>query len=175
MSNTEVLSPEAIVEQLRSLREHIPEYVQLPTADVVSLRRVSTVSPAFVQATLSAAAEYDAVASLLGRPVADQRQEVIEADRWTAVENEARALLNGLAAANLVRRHRIGLTALQTYNISQQLVRQKEHAYLLPHVKLMKGLNKFARTRVKAPSSPTPAQPQPQPASPPAAGPVKPQ
>src|ERR1043165_5159940 len=123
MSDTEVLSPETIVEQLRALRAHIPEYVQLPVADARSLRRASLVSPPFVQATLSAAGEYDAVASILGRPIADQRQDANDADRWAAGEDEARALLNGIAASNLVRRHRIGLTALQTYSICQQLVR----------------------------------------------------
>jgi hypothetical protein len=177
MSNAEVLQPEAIVEQLRALREHIPEYVQLPAVDARSLRRASIVSPPFVQATLGAAAEYEAVASLIGRPVAEQRQEAIDADRWAAVENEARALVNGITASNLVRRHRIGLTALQTYSICQQLVRQKEHARLLPHVKQMKGLNKFARTRAKVPSSPTQPAPEPappaQPARPPDESPTK--
>ena len=76
------------------------------------------------------------------------------------MESEARSLLNGIVASNLVRRHRIGLTALQTYSICRQLVRQKEHARLLPHVQQMKGLNKFARTRVKVPTQPSPA-PQP--------------
>jgi len=179
--DTETLTPETIVEQLRALRAHIPEYVQLPVGDARSLCRASLVSPSFVQATLSAAGEYDAVAGLLGRPIADQRQDVNDADRWVAVEDEARALLNGIAASNLVRRHRIGLTALQTYSICQQLVRQKEHARLLPHVKQMKGLNKFARTRAKALSSPTstapqsPPQPAPQSPPQPAPQPAKPQ
>jgi hypothetical protein len=164
MSNPETLQPEAIVEQLRELRTRIPEYVQLPAADARSLRRASLVSPPFVQAALGAAAEFEAVADILGRPIADQRQEAIDADRWAAVESEARSLLNGIVASNLVRRHRIGLTALQTYSICRQLVRQKEHARLLPHVQQMKGLNKFARTRVKVPSAPTQPPPAPQPA-----------
>ena len=51
---------------------------------------------------------------------------VTESDRWTGVEDELRAMLNGVAAANLVRRHRIGHTALQTYNICRQSARQKK-------------------------------------------------
>jgi len=47
--------------------------------------------------------------------------------------------LKGVGATNLVRRHRVGLAALQTYSISRQLIRQKEHVGLLPHVQGMKG------------------------------------
>ena len=160
MSENE-MKPEEIVVQLRDLRAHIPEFVQLPQADARSLRRASLVSPQFLQATLSAAAEYEPVATLLGTPVADQRQEAIDSDRWLAVESEARALLKGLAASNLVRRHRLGLTALQTFNICVQLVRQKKHERLLPHVQHMKQLNKFARTKAKPPASQDTTQPEP--------------
>ena len=149
MSETQ-MNPEDIVTTLRDLRAHIPEYVQLPQTDALALRRASQVSPPFLQATLLAAAEFEPVAALLGRPVADQRQEAIDADRWLAVESEARALLNGVAASNLVRRHRLGLTALQTHSICRQLVRQKQNAQLLPHVQRMKQLNMFARTKGQA-------------------------
>ena len=55
-----------------------------------------------------------------------------------------RTMLRGVAAANLSRRHRVGLITLQTYSISRQLVRKKAHANLLPHVDGMRHLNKFA-------------------------------
>src|SRR5207237_10860230 len=113
MSNPEILQPEAIVEQLRELRARIPEYVQLPAADARSLRRASLVSPPFVQAALGAAGEYEAVADILGRPVAEQRQEAVAADRWALVESEARSLLNGIVASNLVSRLRNQLPYLQ--------------------------------------------------------------
>lgn len=102
--------------------------------------------------------------------LADQRQDAIDADRWSAVESEARALLKGVAASNLVRRHRLGVTALQTHSMCRQLVRRKDDEHLLPHVQQMKPLNKFARTKAKP--SPSPNTPQPQPA-PPAGSPPK--
>jgi len=71
------------------------------------------------------------------------------------------ALLKGIVAANLIRRHRIGLVTLQTYNICRQLVRKKDHSNLLPHVEMMKRLNKFGRKRVKTP----PPEPHPATAS----------
>jgi hypothetical protein len=149
MAAVETKTPETIIEQLRELRTHIPEYTQLATADAQSLRRAAQVDPEFVQASIHAVTESDGVGNILGRTPADLRQETFDAARWTSVEDELRAMLNGVAAANLVRRHRIGLTALQIYNICRQLVRQKEHSALLPHVQAMKRLNKFGKKHAK--------------------------
>lgn len=83
--------------------------------------------------------------------------------RWNAVENELRTMLKGVAAANLARRHRLGLGALQTYSIARQLVRKKEHADLLPLVEEMRRLNPFGRKRVSQdvakPTEPAPVLP----------------
>lgn len=72
-------------------------------------------------------------------------------------------MLKGVVASNLIRRHRVGVSALQAYNISRQLIRQKDHVDLLPHVQGMKRLSKFGRKRKVAPPTP---EPQPQPAPP---------
>jgi hypothetical protein len=85
--------------------------------------------------------------------------EVADAARWAVVEEELRAMLQGVVAANLMRRHRVGLATLQTYSISRQLVRQEGHTDLLPHVAAMKRLNRFGR-RAKSPGE-EPEVPQP--------------
>jgi hypothetical protein len=85
------------------------------------------------------------------------------------VEDDLRALLDGVTAANLVRRNRIGEVALAVYAIARRLARQKQHADLLPHVETMKRLNRFGVKRGKAapePPAPAPAaEPQPPAAS----------
>jgi hypothetical protein len=156
------LEPEAIVEQLRALRLQIPDYHQLQVTDARSLRRVAHVAGDFIQATINTAGASPQVQTVLGKTPAELRQEDGDAGRWTAVEDELRAMLKGVAAANLTRRHRIGLTALQTYGIARQLVRQKENANLLPHVQEMKRLNTFGRSRRKTPP-PAPAESSPGP------------
>jgi hypothetical protein len=159
------LEPEAIVEQLRALREQIPEYLQLAVTDARSLRRVAHVAGDFIQATINTVGASPQVQNVLGKSPAELRQDDGDAGRWTAVEDELRAMLKGVAAANLTRRHRIGLTALQTYGIARQLVRQKENANLLPHVQEMKRLNTFGRSRRKAvPPAPGGSSPGPLPA-----------
>jgi len=59
------------------------------------------------------------------------------------------------------RRYRISHTAWQAFNVSKQLVRQEEHANLLPHVEIMTWIPKYSRQR--KPAEPQPAQPPPPP------------
>jgi hypothetical protein len=162
MAPNQTLEPEAIAEQLRALREQIPEFTQIQSGDKRLLNRASLVAPPFIQTTINAVTEHPAVADHLGVSAADQRRAVIDADRWNVVEEEAQALLKGIAAMNLVRRHNIGLTALQSYNICRELVRQKKFATLVPHAEKMKRQNKFSRTRQKTLSAPAEPEPQPQ-------------
>ena len=77
-------------------------------------------------------------------------------------------MLEGVSAAILARRYRIGLATLQAYSIARQLVRKKENADLLPHVENMRRTNRFGRKRPvasAAPETPAPA-PTPPPTSP---------
>jgi len=156
--------PQTLVLQLRAMRELIPEYTQLRISEAQSLRVIATgTDPQFVQATINGVGASLNVQQALGRTPEELRQETADAASWTAVEDEARALLKGVVAANLVRRHRIGQTALAAYAIASRLSRQQEHANLLPHVEMMKRLNRFGvKKRTK------PAQPAPAPTTPPA-------
>jgi hypothetical protein len=157
------LEPEAIAEQIRALRSHVPEYVHLPTASVRALRGAASVNPDFVQAAINAAGAASGIPTLLGQTPPELRQQTEEAARWTVVEDEARALLQGIATGNVVRRHRIGLTALQTYGVVRQLARKPEFQFLLPHLQEMKRKNKFGGKKAAAPATP---QPPTQPSTP---------
>ena len=154
-------TPEAIVQQLRTIREQIPEYTQLAVPDAKALRRVAHMNSDFINAAINAVGASETVQAAVGRTNVNLRDENEEAGRWTAVEDELRAMLKGVVAANLIRRHRIGLAALQTYNISRQLIRQKEHADLLPHVQGMRRVSNFGRPRRNAPQPEPQSQPQP--------------
>jgi hypothetical protein len=156
-----VATPDAIIEQLRTIRQQIPEYTQLAISDAKAIRRVAHINSDFIDAAINAVGASEVVQTAVGRSDVALREDNEDAGRWTAVEDELRAMLKGVVAANLVRRHRVGLTALQTYNISRQLIRQQEHSNLLPHVQGMKRLSKFGRKRKTAPP---PVEPQPQPA-----------
>ena len=158
------ISPDALIEQLRVLRDQIPGYQHLPLLDAASIRRVAHVDVDFMQASFNAIGASDIVQVAVQRTPDDLRQELDVAGRWTQVADELRAMLEGVEAANLDRRHRLGLVALQAYSISRQLVRQKDNSGLLPHVAVMKRLNKFGKKR-KTAAAPAP-QPSPAPESP---------
>jgi hypothetical protein len=157
-----MLSPEELVRELRALRERIP-IPNLTPAPAGLRRRLSHVNADFVTASVNAAGVSEAVQKSVGRSDEDLRQEIDAAGRWAAAIDEVRALLHSMALGNTIRKQRIGLAALQTYQICQQLARDESHeARLAVHITEMKRLNRFGRTRRK--QEPAPA-PQPEPAT----------
>jgi len=150
------LDPTTLIAQIRAMRDQIPEYTQLPIPTRRSIAVVAATNPDFVRASINSVAESANVQQALGRTPEDLRQETTEAQSWSDVEDELRALLDGVVTSNLVRRNRIGETALAAYAIARRLARQKQHANLLPHVDTMKRLNKFGVKRAK-PVTPAPA------------------
>ena len=151
------LEPEQIVEQLRVLRTRIPEYSQLTIERGRVLRGAANAAAGFVQAAINSIGASDAVRQAVGTSADELWREFELAARWTAVEDELRALLKGVVASNLTRRHRIGLSSLRAYQIGRQLVRNEENSDLLPHVAEMRRLNRFGRRRRKEdPATPVP-------------------
>ena len=143
-----MLSPEEVVRQLRSLRQHIP--MPTPTPAPASLRRrLAHVRPDFVQAAVNAVGSSEVAQQALGRSDEDLRLEIDAAARWTAVTDELRGLLQAIEVANALRRQRIGLAALQTYQFCVQLARDDSHARLRTHIAEMKRLKPFGRRRRK--------------------------
>jgi hypothetical protein len=154
--------PADLVSVFRTARPHIPNFGPIPLEERLQLRTIAFTDPAFIQASINTVGASPNIESLIGRSATDLRRETDEAAQWTALEDEARATLEGIAAANLARRYRIGLAALQTYTTARQLVRSKEHAHLLPYVAEMKRLNRFGKKRaVKATAPPVTTAPAP--------------
>lgn len=167
-----LLTPDAVLAQLVALRQQIPEFTQLQIPDAQSLHSAANVGPVFVRTAIDTIRSSDKVQSALGRNPDDLQQEALDADEWSSVEAELRALLKGVAAANLVRRHKVGTTALQAYTISRQLVRgQNPEVNLIPRIADMRRANRFGR-KPKGSQSPgtKPVTPPVTPPSGPAAG-----
>lgn len=168
-----ILSPEEVVQQLRTLRTQMP-LIDPAAVPVSKRRRLANVNPLFTAASINAAGAAEAVQSALGRSPEDLRQENDATVRWSAVEDELRTLLANVSEMNTLRRQRVGLTALQTYSICQQLARDNAHASRLePHIAEMRRLNRFGRGRKTKLQPPTPAPtpgptqgPAPQPTTP---------
>jgi hypothetical protein len=160
-TDTPMLTPEQVVEQLRVMRQQIPDFVQLSNArEIRQFRRLARVNTEFTQEGIGTVGASAVVQEAIGNSPEDLHHAEDEIARWAVAESELRAVFHGVAAANLVRRHRVGLAVVQAYNVSRQLVRQEEHAHLLPHVQRMSQVGKFGRRRRTKPADP---QPEPQP------------
>ncbi len=143
-----MLTPEEVVEQLRAMRGRIPEFLHLPKTRVTrEMRRQARLNVDFTREAIGVVGASDVVRGVIGNSPDELQQAEAEMARWTVVESELSAMLSGVIAGQVVRRQRIAHAALQAYNVSSQLVKQEEYAYLLPHVERMKRLPKFGRRR----------------------------
>jgi hypothetical protein len=153
------LEPEVVVEQLRAVRAQLGEVTPLSRSERQLLQRRAKTSNPVLQASINIIGAHDQVSLAVAQPADGVRRLYDEANRWTAVEDELRMLLQGVAGANLVRRERIALIAAQAYSIGTQLARDPANAVLRPHVEEVKRLKRSTRRRkaAEAPESPSPA------------------
>ena len=158
VTTTTTLTPEAVVDALRALRAQIGDTTPLTVAQRKVLRGKSRTSNPILQASINVIGALDNVEQAVGQPASDVRQMYDDANRWTAVEDELRAMLNGVSSSNLIRRQRIELIAAQAATIGTQLARDPANAVLVPHVQEIKRLKSFTRRKkaAKAPGTPQP-------------------
>jgi hypothetical protein len=149
-TNSVVIEPEELIQELRRLRERVPNYGQLPLQRARSMVRVAHLNPEFVSAGLSAARAYPGTQSLTGMTSEALWKQNEDAARWTGVEDELSAMLAGVKAANLTRRHTLGQAILQIYTVLRGLIKKKEHSDLIPFVELMKEANHIRGKSQKA-------------------------
>ena len=135
----------------------LPYLGPLPIPDARALRTTASLPAGFLRASFNTIGSSKHISQVLDATVPDVHAEETDVARWSAFEDELRTLLEGVAAANLARRHRLGLMALQAYSIARQLVRRKAHADLLPHVENMRQANRLGRKRQE--SKPAPDEP----------------
>lgn len=159
------LAPEVVVEQLRVIRLQIGEVTPLTRAERQQLLRRAKTSNPVLQASINMIGAHDQVSQAVAQPADGVRRLYDEANRWTAVEDELRTMLEGIAGANLVRRERIALIAGQAYNIGTQLARDPANAVLRPHVDEIRRLKRSTRRKKAAEPAP-PSSPAPSPVAP---------
>jgi hypothetical protein len=156
------LTPEAVVDGLRAMRAQIADVTPLTPQQRIALRNRAKTSNPVLQASINVIGALDNVSQALGQPASNVRQLYDEANRWTAVEDELRTMLSGVAGANLIRRQRVALLAAQAFTIGAQLARDPAHAVLVPHVQEIRRLKSFKRRKKAAQAPGTPAPPEPQ-------------
>lgn len=159
-----MLSPDDVVRELRTLRDRIP--VPEPargSTSPMTRRRLAHLNADFVTASVSAVGVSEVVQKAVGRSDEELRAEIDAVGRWSTAIDEMRALLQRMITDNTIRRQRIGLAALQTYQICQQLARDEaQQPRLAVHISEMRRLNRFGRSRRKPVPEPEPViEPKP--------------
>ena len=156
------ITPESVVEQLRAVRQQLDAELSPLTKD--QRRQMSQhsrrESNAIVQSSINIMGTADIVSQAIGLPAADARQMCDDSNRWTAVADELRLLLNGIEGANAVRAQRLADVARRAYAIGAQLALDPAHAALVPHVEEVKRLKKLARRKKTAPQNPESPSPE---------------
>lgn len=157
MDSNDTIDAETLIAELERYQSLIPHFTQLTNEERLAMRRASTLSPEWLDAAINAIGASTTVETAIGATSEGMRVELADLHRWEGAETRLRALLQGVAAANLIRRYRIGIKTLQAYGICRQLVRQPEHMHLLHHFDVMKQLNKMGKRKRKAAPEETPA------------------
>ncbi|HEX3581069.1 MAG TPA: hypothetical protein VH087_04865 [Thermoanaerobaculia bacterium] len=158
------LTPEAVVEQLRAVRQQLEAELSLSPLTKEQRRtasqRARRQTNAILQSSINIIGSVDTVSQAVGLPAADIRQMCDDANRWTAAADELRVLLNGIEGANTIRAQRLADIAKRAYAIGTQMSLDPANAALVPHVEEIKRLKKLGRRKKSAPQTPEPPTPQ---------------
>jgi hypothetical protein len=146
-----MLTPEEVVAQLRMLRSRMA-VTPMTARQRKAVRDRTRLQDSVVQGSINVIGSLDRVEQALGQPADAVRQLLDETNRWTAVEDELRALLNGVVGENLVRRQTAALLASQAYGVGKSLARDPENSVLIPHLQEIKRLKRIARRKKAAPA-----------------------
>ena len=132
--------PEMLVKGLRYLQQRIPEFTHLSAQEKRSHARAATLDPEFIESGLHAASVWRDTKIVVKRSGEELRQENEEIREWDEVIREMRALIDGIEAANVKRKHRLGRAILQIYRLLGIYLHRSrpDDAYLRPYYENMK-------------------------------------
>ena len=134
------VEPEKLVEGLRYLQKLIPEFTQLSVEEKRSHARAGNLDPEFIEAGLQAAEAWHQTQLIVERSSEELRQDDEEIKRWDHAIVEMRAITDGMEAANLKRKHRLGRAILLIYRMLGTWFRypRPEDAYMRPYYENMR-------------------------------------
>ena len=139
--------PEEVVSQLRALQEQMGKGPNLTPKQRQAYRDLVRLTQPTVNSSISIIGTSENVSQAVGHPADEVLRKVDLSNRWTAVEDEMRAMLERVSDANLFRRYEIALIAAQAYSIGKQLARRPENAILQTHLQDIKRLKGFGRRK----------------------------
>ncbi|HEX7154102.1 MAG TPA: hypothetical protein VF618_21625 [Thermoanaerobaculia bacterium] len=153
-----VLTPEEAIQQLRAMRELIPEFAGLKAGEPKRLSNAASLHPEFLRGAFVAIDTVPPLTAMATTPAAELLAELDLTERWSAMLAELDSLRSGIIGAIATRRYRLGVTAREVYHVSQQLAKTKQYATLRPLVESMKRVARFGRRRAAEKPEPPAAE-----------------
>lgn len=150
------ITPEELVSELRRLRARIPDYQQLTGREAQGKVKVAYLDPEFINASAGAMGAFERSEATFGMGAEEYWGEISSTGRWSAVQDELKAMYDGVSSGNLARRNRIGAIALLVYEVLAKLVKYDNRSDLLPFVEAMRRAYSARRKRKKKDSEPPP-------------------
>lgn len=162
MSNTvptpnSTITADALIDQLRTLGSQIPVVMPMTAQERQSVRNRGRMSHDVLKASISVIGADGFISQAVGQPPDAVQALVDESVHWQRAEDELRAMLNGVAGANLLRQQRLSALAARACGIGTYLAKDPEHAALVPHVEEVKRLRKIERRKKPATTPQLPA------------------
>jgi hypothetical protein len=142
-----MLTAEQFIERLRNLLTQIDAVTQLTAQQRRAIRQKLKLPGTVIRAQISVIGASDRITEAVGYSADEMLTMVTDSDRWGAVADELKALWSGIAGANLLRRQTIAIITKQAFAIAQGLIRDPEHADLVPHVEEVTRLKKLTGRR----------------------------
>ena len=154
-----VVTPEAVVEQLRAVRSTL-ETIPMTAAERKRLGRAAKTPSDVLQAQINMIGASDEISSVIDTPVETIRTMADDSSRWTAVEDELRVILSVVEARNIVKRQELQRLTSRATNIGAELARDPKHAPVLgAHLQEIRKLKRLARRKraAQTPTNPAPS------------------
>jgi hypothetical protein len=163
----QLVEPEMLLQGLRLLQERLPGFTQLSVKEKRSHARAANLDPEFIEGGLQAAAMWRLTKLYVKRSGEQLRQEDEVSRRWDETIAGWRAILDGLEAANLKRKHHLGRAILQIYRILGIFMRgnHPEEAYMRPYYENMRRAYQRTQRFRKRTNKDEPAAQNPEPSA----------
>jgi hypothetical protein len=157
----------AFVEELRTMRQRIPNLVIPETRDARrKLAKAASVPPEFVELTSMAVKNHAPLVRGGGQDLAQNSDLKSYAEAYGPVADELEAMTTFVRHSVTKALNTVGSEALTTYALARRLSKRPESAELIPHVDAMsKALSKRIR-KSKSKPAPAPAPPATDPTQP---------
>jgi hypothetical protein len=143
-----MLTPQEVLDQLRPLKERIPDFALLPSDELRRIRRAGyDVGHHLTRKAVDMAGDSEVVEQVLDRTADELAQLEDEAVLWREVEITLRILVRGVSTGNAIRRRRLARLVQRAVRVAATLAESPIHEMMATHVEIARKIRKSQRRK----------------------------